>query len=271
MLGDLLDFAGGLIGQRQQDKQFSQGLKFEKQKFAASQKQFDAQMDQSVQRRVKDATAAGIHPLFALGASVGASPTLSTGSAPAPTGSAVGDALSRIGERMALAGIRKTEAEAEKNEAEAELAKSRIATATQAANARGQDAAALAVQLPPVSDQVSYYTPEVPQRGSDGYQKTGAVQSKGRLPDGRNLRGFNENIPGNEELNMVWTPIQLARYFVTDLMRELDKRTPAAIRDYWTLGGGILGPKPRTSPRTYRKASGKPNRRKKTRRMNYGS
>ncbi len=42
-------------------------------------RQFDEQMDQTIQRRVVDAKAAGIHPLFALGASAGASPTVHAG------------------------------------------------------------------------------------------------------------------------------------------------------------------------------------------------
>ncbi len=41
--------------------------------------QFDAQMDQTIQRRVVDAKKAGIHPLFALGANAGASPTVYAG------------------------------------------------------------------------------------------------------------------------------------------------------------------------------------------------
>lgn len=44
--------------------------------------QFSAQMDQSIQRRVADAKKAGIHPLFALGSSPGASPTFIAGQSP---------------------------------------------------------------------------------------------------------------------------------------------------------------------------------------------
>ncbi len=43
-----------------------------------AQSQFDSQMDTSVQRRVQDAKKAGVHPLFALGGSAGATPTTFT-------------------------------------------------------------------------------------------------------------------------------------------------------------------------------------------------
>jgi len=57
-----------------------------------AKEQFNAQMDESVQRRVADAQKAGIHPLFALGASVGASPTthVSAGSSTENIARAVG-------------------------------------------------------------------------------------------------------------------------------------------------------------------------------------
>lgn len=65
-----LDFMSGLLGSSSQKSQ-------QKAQMRQAQQQFDAQMDQSVQRRVTDAKKAGVHPLFAMGASVGASPTIS--------------------------------------------------------------------------------------------------------------------------------------------------------------------------------------------------
>ncbi len=59
---------GGLLGSSSSKKQA-------KKDRAMAQAQFDAQMDETIQRRVKDARSAGLHPLFALGASPGASPT----------------------------------------------------------------------------------------------------------------------------------------------------------------------------------------------------
>lgn len=44
-----------------------------------SQRQFDAQMDETIQRRVADSLKAGINPLFALGYTGGASPTIHAG------------------------------------------------------------------------------------------------------------------------------------------------------------------------------------------------
>ena len=69
MLGDLLDFAGGLIQAGENRRQRAKDR-------ALAREQFDAQMDESIQRRIADAEKAGIHPLFAMGASVGAAPTL---------------------------------------------------------------------------------------------------------------------------------------------------------------------------------------------------
>lgn len=57
---------GGLIYDAYRDRKNTKDAK----------KQFNEQMDNSVSRRVEDAKQAGVHPLFALGASVGASPTI---------------------------------------------------------------------------------------------------------------------------------------------------------------------------------------------------
>lgn len=104
MIGNLLDFAGGLISSRSQRKERARDR-------AESRYQFDQQMDYSIRRRIADAQAAGIHPLFALGASVGASPTISSGGV--AQGGALGEAVSRIGSRMANAQIARDEAEAQ--------------------------------------------------------------------------------------------------------------------------------------------------------------
>lgn len=127
MLGDLLDFAGGLLGQKEQRKSR-----------AEARRQFDLQMNQSVQRRVKDAQAAGIHPLFAMGANVGASPTFH-----APSGSAMGDALSRIGSRLANAKIARESAGAARDEAEAALLDSERKRLEQQFASRGHDGASV--------------------------------------------------------------------------------------------------------------------------------
>lgn len=131
-LGSLLDLAGGFLSSRSNRREGRRNRQM-------AQAQFDAQMDSSISRRVADARRAGVHPLFALGASVGASPTL-THSGGGPTGSAVGDAVSRLGQRLAQAQIRGANAEAGKSEAEAALANAKTAVVTSALASRGRDA-----------------------------------------------------------------------------------------------------------------------------------
>lgn len=132
---NLLSFAGDLLAGRSRRREAARDR-------AQAQAQFDQQMDHSVYRRVKDAERAGIHPLFALGASVGASPTLRAGGS--PTGSGIGDAISKFGRSMAAkemqkAEIRKANAAASRDEAEAQLANSRTAQLTQGLSSRGRD------------------------------------------------------------------------------------------------------------------------------------
>lgn len=130
MLGDLLDLGGRLITG-------AQNRKYAKATLAESKRQFDVQTNQLIQKRVADAKAAGVHPLFALGASVGASPTTAVGGGN-PTGSVAGDALQGLGAIIS----RQMEAEAKKSEAEAQLAASKAKTLEAASNTR-QDGAVL--------------------------------------------------------------------------------------------------------------------------------
>lgn len=107
----------------------------------------------AIARRVRDAKEAGIHPLFALGASVGYSPSFSTGSA-------VGDALRYGGKALAdvtrenraketvglhdplyLANVRAANASASRDEAQAVYTLSQNAREATAARSRGLDAA----------------------------------------------------------------------------------------------------------------------------------
>ena len=134
------DFVGGLMNRSAQKKADRQNqLNWEKQ-FAASQKQFDAQMDQSVQRRVADAKKAGIHPLFAMGASVGTSPTLSASGAPRASGhSSMGNAISKMASTLGV--IEQNRASAKRDEAEAALMDSERARIEQDAASQGRDTA----------------------------------------------------------------------------------------------------------------------------------
>jgi hypothetical protein len=223
MLGDLLDFAGGLIGQRQQNKQYKQSLAFEREKFGLARDQFNQQMDASVQRRVKDAQAAGIHPLFALGASVGSSPTMTAGSAPAPTGSALGDAVSRIGARVAAAEIKKNEAEAKQSEAEAALADSKTATIAQRLASTGRDNLGTS-SVSPTAETPNYYIPEVPTIDSTGVETGRApAYKKLKTADGRELTIFSESAQA-DEINQAWLVQQVAKHKMTDAIQWLADR-----------------------------------------------
>lgn len=97
-----LDLMGGMMDRH--DRKKAQ---------AASERQFNQQLKEAVQWRVADAKKAGVHPLFALGASVGASPTISTSS---QTGG-MGDALSRMAATLGV--IDQNRASAKRDEAEA--------------------------------------------------------------------------------------------------------------------------------------------------------
>lgn len=96
-----------------------------------AQAQFDQQMDHSVRRRVEDAKRAGVHPLFALGASSGGSPTLAAGGG-SPSGSAVGEALQSV-----------IKAASAKDESEAALNNAKTKVIEKSLDSRGRDAEAL--------------------------------------------------------------------------------------------------------------------------------
>lgn len=90
--GDLISGGSALLGGILGDKSASKQYKLAKD-------QFNQQMDHSIRRRVEDAKRAGIHPLYALGASVGSSPTIMAGQH--GSGSALGDAVAAVGSNLA--------------------------------------------------------------------------------------------------------------------------------------------------------------------------
>lgn len=129
-----LETIGGLFGSSSQKSQ-------QKAQMRQAQAQFDAQMDQSVQRRVQDAKKAGVHPLFALGASAGASPTISA------SGEQRGDPMQSALTSMAkaLGVIEQNRASAKRDEAEAALLDSERRRIEGELNYKGQDGGALTV------------------------------------------------------------------------------------------------------------------------------
>lgn len=88
LLSAVTDIVGGLISD-------NNAAKAQKKNNKLAMLQFNQQMDESINRRVQDAKRAGIHPLYAIGANAGASPTISVGGG--PTGSALGTAIGRLG------------------------------------------------------------------------------------------------------------------------------------------------------------------------------
>lgn len=96
----------------------------------AAEKQYDLQRTQSIQDRVADARKAGIHPLYALGASPAASPTIGI-SGQTSVGSALGEGIQMAaqayqaskspGKAQQQASIRAVNASAARDEAQAAL------------------------------------------------------------------------------------------------------------------------------------------------------
>lgn len=96
LIGAGSSLLGGLFGKKSADKAAKLNAAQNERAFQFADDQFRT----SIQTRVKDAKAAGIHPLYAIGApgsSVGFSTT------PAESGSALGEGLSRAGQAAASA------------------------------------------------------------------------------------------------------------------------------------------------------------------------
>lgn len=205
--------------------------------FLRSGQQFDSQMDESIQRRVADAKKAGIHPLYALGASSGASPTITTSGGAAPTGGSVSDSMRGIGEAIARATIKRDTADAKKSEAEAALADSKTATISQRLATQGRDGANITnypsggkvVTYPvpgndftdgPVYGPAEFYNPEVPTSQRTGVRsgsQPGMVEIK--MPDGRTVLNYDPDL-GLDEIGQLNFALQRARHHTTDVMEK---------------------------------------------------
>lgn len=166
ILGDVLSFGGSLLGVKQARKDSRRDREL-------SMAQFDAQMDESIQRRVRDAEKAGIHPIFAMGANVGASPTAHYGGGPKRS---VGDALAALGSRMSQrdlqeAQLKVMESEANRNEADAAAANAEAARTAQNIAATGRDLAVAEIDmgtLPKARIPEIRVNPDIGRRGKPG-------------------------------------------------------------------------------------------------------
>lgn len=218
------EFMGGLLGHSQQRKAARQNQRNYEYGLKQAQAQFDAQMDQSVQRRVADAKKAGVHPLFALGASVGSSPTLSAGQPPrAPTGSAMGRALEGMARSLGV--IEQNRASARRDEAEAALLASQTKRLEQEMSARGRDSPS--VRTYPYGTQpaaedfklgpAEYYMPQVPLSQRPGVRagtEPGTIDVI--LPDRRKINIPSPDI-GLDEIAQIDYAYQRAKHKTADM------------------------------------------------------
>lgn len=163
LLGLGLNFAGGLLGQRSSSKR-------QREQLQQAQHQFDQQMDHSVRRRVEDAKRAGVHPLFALGSTVGSSPTIS---ASGERGNPMQTALTAMAKQLGM--IEMNRASAARDEAEAALLDSeRKRIEQELTTSRGQDAEAISeIEVKPakrgsVMGLADYVRPQVSQSQRTG-------------------------------------------------------------------------------------------------------
>lgn len=194
-----LSLLGGMFGQSAADKRNQEQMRM-------AQAQFDAQMDQTIQRRVKDAQKAGIHPLFALGSSAGSSPTLSAGGDPSQAGAPMANALGKAGGMLAQAAIAKTHAEAQ-------LAAAQAAQVRQTMDSEGRDIPAIQDALgrtvTPFGDEtarmVNVRPVDVPAQQSAGV-RAGQEPSMipVTLPGGRVV-----NAPNPDIFEEPWSPATL--------------------------------------------------------------
>lgn len=222
----LLDFASAALQAYGAHRSAKENAKQRNLDRALAQGQFDAQMDQTIQRRIADAKKAGIHPLFAMGASSGASPTMRAGGE--PTGSAAGDALSSLGQSLALkamneANVRAANASATRDEAEAGLINSQKKRLEGEAISRGHDGVKTFpygtnpgpdIQFGPAE----FYNPQVPTSKRTGVRsgtQPGIVEVQ--LPDGRKVELYDPDL-GLDEIGQLKYAYERAIHAGTDAM-----------------------------------------------------
>lgn len=222
MLGNLLDLAVGLFSDRQNRKAHAADRREDRQ---LSMHQFDQQMDHSIRRRVEDAKRSGVHPLYALGASSGASPTLASGGSP-PTGSGLSDAVRRILDRVDASQDKNAAARRKVDEADAALKNAQAAKISQDMASRGRDGSSFKTfpYKVPETDAGSpikygpaeFYKPEIPYSKSPGIragEQPGFVEV--RMPDKRTVQIYDPDL-GLDEIGQINYLMQRARHKMTD-------------------------------------------------------
>lgn len=225
MLGNLLNLASLAYGVSRDRKSDA----FEKQKLAQAQGQFDAQMDTTIQRRLKDATAAGVHPLFALGASSGASPTISAGGGALSRGSGVTDALAGISRRLAEEKLQESssasianKSRAARDDAEAAFINSKTAQLSQEVASRGRDGTNVKTFPLNEPDVVygpsEFYAPQVPFSKRTGVRAgTAPGNVEVMMPDGRKVELYDPDL-GLDEIGQIKYAYERAIHKGTDAM-----------------------------------------------------
>lgn len=184
LIGDVIGAGASLFGAKKaSDSQEKIAAKSE----ALAREQFDAQMDETVQRRVKDATAAGLHPLYALGASAGASPTAHI-SGQSASGTLIGEGIAQAGRQIqsaldpvSRAQVRQLDASAGRDEAEAAYITSKTKRAEQEALS-GPVRTFPATEPSPfrgkpigIDTPMGYFTPQRPNMAEDLEQHYGGA------------------------------------------------------------------------------------------------
>lgn len=227
----LLPLAGSMINTAATGQQASANRRLTERQMAEQRRQFDVQMNSSIQRRVKDAQEAGIHPLFALGASVGASPTASIGGQQPVHGSAVGKALSALGTDLVRGEIAKRSSAAKRDEAEAALLDAQRARLEQEVSGpRGRDGISVNWSRQPVPPgerlpDVTYGNPELvapPQvlsKSPGTAAGTNPSHEDFYVPGLGKIRILSSGLQADEIKQIDYTIKVLARAFTTGSMK----------------------------------------------------
>lgn len=256
---DLLQLGLSAFGMGQANRANRKQWEAYQQQNAISQQQFREQMDTSVQRRVADAKKAGIHPLFAMGASVGASPTFQSGQA--PTGSGMGDAIAGLAESLGMVDLNRAATERDRAAAKRDLAESQYLDTQKRLMmadfmSRGRDGARTypygskkagdaKVEYGPMGDP-EFYRPQIPQHGSNpgivAGTRPGEIDVK--MADGSTVRLYDPDL-GLDEIGQVryvfqrmlhwdrkasaWTKTQLRKLW-EDAKRETRGQSATGLR-----------------------------------------